>query len=98
MAKRNTFSVDEKLETPFNIKHLLRAGKYIKRFGGTKVLIHYGGGSVVRSGLLGRVKASLEAEAIPYVELGGVKPNITSYDIEDSTLDVQLEAAKDAAS
>ena len=31
-------------------------------------------------------------------ELGGVKPNITSYDIEDSTLDVQLEAAKDAAS
>ena len=31
-------------------------------------------------------------------QLGGVKPNITSYDIEDSTLDVQLEAAKDAAS
>ena len=39
------------------------------------VLIHYGGGSVVRSGLLERVRASLEAEAIPFVELGGVKPN-----------------------
>ena len=51
------------------------AGALVKRFGGTKVLIHYGGGSVVRSGLLDRVKASLEAEAIPYVELGGVKPN-----------------------
>jgi len=51
------------------------AGKYVRRFGGTKVLIHYGGGSVVRSGLLGRVKASLEAEGIAYVELGGVRPN-----------------------
>ena len=35
-------------------------GKYVKRFGGNKVLIHYGGGSVVRSGLLDRVKKSLE--------------------------------------
>ena len=51
------------------------AGKYVKRFGGTKVLLHYGGGSVVRSGLLDRVKASLSAEHIPYVELGGVKPH-----------------------
>lgn len=50
-------------------------GKYVKRFGGSRVLIHYGGGSVVRSGLLDRVKASLEAEGISYVELGGVKPN-----------------------
>ncbi|MBR5058532.1 MAG: iron-containing alcohol dehydrogenase, partial [Clostridiales bacterium] len=52
-----------------------RAGELVKRFGGSKVLIHYGGGSVVRSGLLDRVKASLDKEAIPYVELGGVKPN-----------------------
>ena len=51
------------------------AGKYVKRFGGTKVLIHYGGGSVVRSGLLDRIKASLAEQEIAYVELGGVKPN-----------------------
>ena len=51
------------------------AGKYVKRFGGTNVLIHYGGGSIVRSGLLDRVKASLAAEGISFVELGGVKPN-----------------------
>jgi len=50
-------------------------GKYVRRFGGTKVLIHFGGGSVVRSGLLDRVKASLEAEGIAWAELGGVKPN-----------------------
>ncbi len=51
------------------------AGSLVKRFGGSKVLIHYGGGSVVRSGLLDRVKASLDKEGIPYVLLGGVKPN-----------------------
>ena len=51
------------------------AGKYVKRFGGTKVLIHYGGGSVVRSGLLGRIKESLKNSDIDFVELGGVKPN-----------------------
>lgn len=51
------------------------AGHYVKRFGGSRVLIHYGGGSVVRSGLLDRVKKSLEEEKITFVELGGVMPN-----------------------
>lgn len=51
------------------------AAHYVTRFGGTKVLIHYGGGSVKRSGLLDRVKASLEASDIPYIELGGAMPN-----------------------
>ncbi len=50
-------------------------GDLVKRFNGSKVLIHYGGGSVVRSGLLDRVKASLDKVNISYVELGGVKPN-----------------------
>lgn len=45
----------------------------VQGYGGHKVLIHYGGGSVKRSGLLDRVKASLDAEGIAYVELGGVK-------------------------
>ena len=51
------------------------AGAYVKRFGGSKVLIHYGGSSAKRSGLLDRVKKSLEKEGLKYVELGGVKPN-----------------------
>lgn len=50
-------------------------GIYVRRFGGSRVLIHYGGGSVIRSGLLDRVKRSLDAEGISCVELGGVKPN-----------------------
>lgn len=51
------------------------AGEYVKQFGGSKVLIHYGGGSVVKSGLLDRVKTSLDNANIPYIELGGVQPN-----------------------
>lgn len=51
------------------------AGHYVKRFGGSKVLLHYGGGSVIRSGLLDRVKKSLEEAGISFIELGGVKPN-----------------------
>ena len=53
----------------------LEAGKYVKEFGGSKALLHYGGGSVVRSGLLDRVKGSLEEAGVSYVELGGVQPN-----------------------
>ena len=51
------------------------AGNYVKRFGGTRVLIHYGGGSVIKSGLLNRVKASLVDSGIYFTELGGVMPN-----------------------
>ena len=51
------------------------AGNYVKRFGGTRVLIHYGGGSVIKSGLLNRVKASLADSGIYFTELGGVMPN-----------------------
>ncbi len=52
-----------------------RAGELVKKHGGSKVLIHYGGGSAERSGLLGRVRASLDKAGVSYVELGGVKPN-----------------------
>lgn len=52
-----------------------QAGKLVREFGGSKVLLHFGGGSVVKSGLLDRVKKSLEAEKVAYVELGGVHPN-----------------------
>lgn len=53
-------------------------GAYVKKYGGHKVLIHYGGGSIVRSGLLKRVEESLKKEGISYVEQGGVKPNPSS--------------------
>ena len=50
-------------------------GEKIKEYGGSRVLIHYGGASAKKSGLLDRVKLSLEKSGLYYVELGGVKPN-----------------------
>src|SRR5574344_1075098 len=47
----------------------------IKKYGGSKVLIHYGGGSAERSGLLGSIRKTLSDNHIAFVELGGVKPN-----------------------
>ena len=52
-----------------------QTGLLVKAQGCKKVLLHYGGGSVIRSGLLGRIRASLEQEGIAYTELGGVVPN-----------------------
>ena len=47
----------------------------IKEFGGKKILIHYGGGSVIRSGLMKKVTDILDKENISYVMLGGAVPN-----------------------
>jgi alcohol dehydrogenase YqhD (iron-dependent ADH family) len=47
----------------------------VKKYGGTKVLVHYGGKSAVRSGLIDKVCGLLQAEGIPFVQLGGVVPN-----------------------
>ena len=52
-----------------------QVGKLIREYGFHKVLIHYGGGSVKRSGLLGQVKELLDKEGVDCVELGGVQPN-----------------------
>ena len=52
-----------------------KVAELIKEFGGSKVLIHYGGGAVIRSGLMDKVKAQLEAAGIKYVMLGGAVPN-----------------------
>jgi len=52
-----------------------RAGELTRWMGVTKVLIVTGQGSVVRSGLLGRVTASLDAAGISWLHLSGVRPN-----------------------
>ncbi len=52
-------------------------GELTRWIGATKVLLVYGGGSAVRSGLLDRVKKSLDASGVKYVEHGGINPNPT---------------------
>ena len=52
-----------------------RVAELVKEFGGNKLLVHYGGGSVQRSGLLDKVLNLLQENHIDYVTLGGVVPN-----------------------
>ena len=52
-----------------------KVGALVKGLGGTKALLHFGGGSARRSGLLGRVEKSLADAGVGCVSLGGVRPN-----------------------
>jgi alcohol dehydrogenase YqhD (iron-dependent ADH family) len=52
-----------------------QAGKMIRKHGGNKVLLVYGGGSIKKFGLYDRVIKALKDEALPFAELGGVQPN-----------------------
>lgn len=52
-----------------------RIGEVVKARGVSRLLVHFGGGSVKRTGLLDRVEASLKAAGVDYILLGGVCPN-----------------------
>ena len=52
-----------------------KIGEIIKSYGYKKVLLHYGQGSVIKSGLLDIVKNRLSENGISFLELGGVEPN-----------------------
>ncbi len=71
----NNFNFYSPTEFVFGKGRAAEAGHFVKKYGGTKVLIHFGRGSAVRSGLIDTVKKSLGEAGIPCCELGGVKPN-----------------------
>ncbi len=52
-----------------------QVARLVKKYGGTKVLVHYGGKSAERSGLLDKICGLLKEGGIDYVKLGGVVPN-----------------------
>ena len=52
-----------------------QVGALARKHGARKVMIVYGGGSVVRSGLLHRVKQALDEAGVQHCEMGGVQPN-----------------------
>ena len=62
-------------EVVFGKKSEEQVAALVKKYGGTKVLVHYGGKSAVKSGLLDKVCNLLKAGGVDYVSLGGVVPN-----------------------
>ena len=71
----NSFNFYSPTEFVFGKGRAAEAGQFVKKYGGNKVLVHYGGGSAVKSGLIDVVKKSLDEAGVPYQVLGGVKPN-----------------------
>lgn len=67
-------------------------GELVKKFGGTRVLFHYGGGSIRQNGLYDKVTKSLLEAGISFVELGGVKPNPRSGLVREGIRLVKKEA------
>lgn len=71
----NNFNFYTPTKVVFGKDSIDQVATQIKTFGGSRVLIHYGGQSAVKSGLIDRVKAILDEAGIFHVELGGVVPN-----------------------
>lgn len=71
----NNFVFYSPTEFVFGKATEMQVGALARKYGARKVMIVYGGGSVVRSGLLDRVKQSLQEAGIEYCLIGGVQPN-----------------------
>ena len=64
-----------KTEVVFGPGQECMTASLVQKHGGGRVLVVYGGGSCVRSGLLGRICSQLEAAGVYYETFGGVQPN-----------------------
>lgn len=64
-----------KTDVVFGEGSVCRTAELVKKHGGSRVLVVYGGGSAKRSGLLDRVFALLDEALLPYDSIGGVQPN-----------------------
>jgi alcohol dehydrogenase YqhD (iron-dependent ADH family) len=62
-------------EVVFGKEAELETARMVKKYGGSRVLVVYGGGSVVKSGLLNRIEQSLTNDGILFESIGGVQPN-----------------------
>ena len=71
----HSFTYHVPTEVVFGTDAEQKTAEYVKKYGGSRVLVVYGGGSAVRSGLLGRITEQLKNAGLTVETLGGVKPN-----------------------
>ena len=71
----NDFEFESPTHFAFGRGAEARTGALVKASGGTRALLHFGGGSVKRSGVYDKVVASLDAAGVEFFPLGGVRPN-----------------------
>ncbi len=78
----NDFTYYAPTEVVFGKEAEKKTGETARKYG-SKALLVYGKGSVIKSGLLDRVKASLDASGVAYQDFGGAKPNPTLAHAEE---------------
>ena len=69
------FSFYAPTEVEFGQESEEKVAQLVTKYGGTRVLVHYGGQSAIRSGLLDKVCSQLQSAGIYFEKLGGVVPN-----------------------
>ena len=69
------FQFDLRTEVVFGPRQERQTADLVKKYGGSRVLVVYGGGSCVRSGLLQRICSQLDAAGLTYETFGGARPN-----------------------
>jgi alcohol dehydrogenase YqhD (iron-dependent ADH family) len=74
-GKMNSFTFWSPTKVVFGVDTVRTVGSEIRQFGGSNVLVLYGGGSAVRSGLLEKVTGALSEAGLRYTAVGGVQPN-----------------------
>ncbi|MDR0325910.1 MAG: iron-containing alcohol dehydrogenase [Oscillospiraceae bacterium] len=90
----NEFAFHTPTEIVFGKGAEAKTSALIQKYGGSRVLIVYGGGSAVRSGLLGQIENQLKQDRIEYRLHGGVKPNPIASHIREgikAALDFQAD-------
>ncbi|MBE6828786.1 MAG: iron-containing alcohol dehydrogenase [Ruminococcaceae bacterium] len=70
-----SFTFYSPTEVIFGKDSELQAADEIKKHGGTRVMVLYGGGSAVKSGLIAKVEQTLQKAGLPFLTVGGVSPN-----------------------
>ena len=71
----HSFTYHVPTEVVFGVDAERRTAEYVRKYGGSRVMVIYGGGSAVRSGLLDRICRQLQEAGIACESLGGVQPN-----------------------
>lgn len=71
----NSFTFHSPTKVIFGAKTTDQVGSVVKEYGASKVLVLYGGGSVVKNGILDRVKTSLAEASLAFECVGGIQPN-----------------------
>lgn len=77
----NNFEFYSPTDFVFGKNAEIQVGKLAKRFGGSKLLVTYGGGHVLRSGLLAHIEDVLRSAGLDYVLYGGIQPNPTDESV-----------------